>query len=179
MSYSDTFLQNDDATVKFRKNSRTLVDLGTGIIIFGFWSIIKLSTYLILNIPIYDVSEIEDLDQSDLPLIMGILYFMLAVDVIVRLIVGLNARAEGRGKKRSSFYLVFNVWLIIFGLFSVGSVIWECIDLSMTGSLFDGLLTLFMECSSFIITVEVYIAALSVRRYKLKELRRRYRLRAG
>ena len=46
-------------------------------------------------------------------------------------------------------------------------------------SFFDYLLTLFMECSSLAITIEVYIAALSVRRYKLKELRRRYQLRAG
>jgi hypothetical protein len=179
MSYSETFLQNDDATIKFRRNSRTLADLGTGIIVFGFWSIIKLATYLILNIPIYDLSEIEDMDQSDLPIVMGMLYVMLAIDVVVRLIVGLNARAEGRGRKRSSLYLIFNVWLILFGLFSVGSVIWECFESIMTESFFDYLLTLFMECSSLAITIEVYIAALSVRRYKLKELRRRYQLRAG
>lgn len=179
MGMENAVLQNDKASVKFRRNSNTLVDLGTGIIIFGFWSIIKLATYTILDIPIYDLSVYDDLDQSDLPLIMAMLYAMLAADVLVRIIVGLNARAEGRGKIRSSLYLIFNVWMILFGLFSVGSLVWECFEAGYTETLFDLLLMLFMEASSLAITIEVYAAALSVRRYKLKELRRRYKLRAG
>ena len=172
-------LQNDNASIKFRRNSRTLVDLGTGIIIFGFWSIVKLATYTLLEIPIYDLSEYDDLDQTDLPIIMAVLYVMLAADVIVRLIVGLNARAEGRGRSRSAFYLVFNLWMIFFGIFNVGSIFWQCFEVGYTEALFDYLLMLFMEVSSLAITIEVYAAALSVRRYKLRELRRRYKLRAG
>ena len=172
-------LQNDNASIKLRKNCRTLVDLGTGIIIFGFWSIVKLATYTLLEIPIYDLSEYDDLDQSDLPLLMTFLYVMLAADVIIRVIVGLNARAEGRGRSRSSLYLIFNVWMILFGIFSVGSLVWECLAAGYTEAFFDYLLMLFMEASSLAITIEVYAAALSVRRYKLKELRRRYKLRAG
>ena len=176
---NSTVLQNDSDSIKFRKNSRTLVDLGTGIIIFGFWSIVKLATYTILEIPIYDLSEYDDLDQSDLPFIMTVLYIMLAADVIVRVIVGLNARAEGRGKSRSSFYLIFNLWMIFFGIFNVASIVWECLAAGYTEAFFDYLLMLFMEGSSLAITIEVYAAALSVRRFKLKELRRRYKLRAG
>ena len=172
-------LQNDKASIKFRRNSNTLVDLGTGIIIFGFWSIVKLATYTILDIPIYDLSEFDDLDQGDLPFIMALLYIFLAGDVLVRIIVGLNARAEGRGKSRSPLYLFFNVWMIFFGLYTVGSLVWECFMAGYTETLFDLLLMLFMEISSLVITIEVYVAALSVRRYKLKELRRRYKLRAG
>ena len=172
-------LQNDKASVKFRKNSNTLVDLGTGIIIFGFWSIIKLATYTILDIPIYDLSDFEDMEQGDLPFIMALLYIFLAGDVLVRIIVGLNARAEGRGKSRSPLYLIFNVWMIIFGLYSVCSLVWEGLEAGFTEYFFDVLLMLFMEISSLAITIEVYVAALSVRRYKLKELRRRYKLRAG
>ena len=69
--------------------------------------------------------------------------------------------------------------MILFGLFSVGSLVWECFEAGYTETLFDLLLMLFMEASSLAITIEVYAAALSVRRYKLKELRRRYKLRAG
>ncbi|MBQ2066966.1 MAG: hypothetical protein II496_05535, partial [Clostridiales bacterium] len=115
----------------------------------------------------------------DLPIIMAVLYVMLAADVIVRLIVGLNARAEGRGRSRSAFYLVFNLWMIFFGIFNVGSIVWQCFEVGYTEALFDYLLMLFMEASSLAITIEVYAAALSVRRYKLRELRRRYKLRAG
>lgn len=172
-------LQNDIPSIKFRKDSRTLVDLGTGIIIFGFWSIAKLATYSLLDIPIYDLSDMEGLEQGDLPIIMAVLYVMMTADVIVRVIVGLNARAEGMGKSRSPLYLIFNFWMILFGLFTVGTLVSECFEAGFTEALFDYLLMIFMETSSLAITIEVYAAALSVRRYKLKELRRRYKLRAG
>ena len=95
----NTILKNDTAAIRFRRDRSTLVILGVGVIVFGFWSIIKLAAYLIMDIPIYNVAEMDGFEEADLPLLMNTLYVVLSFDVIVRLIVGLNAISEARGKK--------------------------------------------------------------------------------
>ena len=165
---SETILQNDPRSVNFRRNSNTLVILGTAVIVFGLWNIIKVVAYSILGIPIYDLSDLEGVEAEDeqffMIFIMIILYITLAGDAVVRFIAGHNARAEGLGKKRSKAYLFFLVWEILFGIFTVGSVISEMF--ASPESFEDYYVSLFMELSSLVILIEVFIAALSVRKYK-------------
>ena len=178
----NTILQNDKQSIKYRRDRSTLYILGAGVVIFGIWSVLKLGAYLILDIPIFDVSEMEDMTEADLPMLMGILFFMTAVDVIVRFVVGMNAIAEVRsksGRLNSGLYLAFNVIMIIFSLFSVASVIWTITETSDPDEFIEYILMLFMELSSLIILVEVYASALSVRHYKTQELHRRLARNAG
>lgn len=162
-------LQNDSGSVRFRRNSKTLVILGTGVMVFGFWSIIKIAAYLFLGIPLIDPEELEETDELFLIIFYAILAVVLLGDVIVRLIVGLCLRSEGLGKKVKAGYLVLNVWLILFGILSLW---FEIEDLLMMEDTFvDDYITLFMELSSFVILIESFIAAVSVRRYKSSRVR--------
>lgn len=175
-------LQNDKRSIRYRRDCSTLVILGTGVIVFGFWSVIKLAAYLILDIPIFDVSEMEDMGEADLPMLMTILYIMTTGDVLVRLFVGLNAISEGRsktGRLNGGLYLAFNVWMIIFSIYSVGAFIWQLTELVILDDIIEYYLLLFMEISSLVIVIEVYAAALSARHYKILQLRRRYAENAG
>ena len=104
-------LQNDTGAVRFRRYSNTLVILGTGVILYGFWSVIKLVAYLLLGYQIYDPSQMEGMTESDTAILMIVLAVVMTGDVIVRLIIGLNAISEGRGKKVRRAYLVFNIWV--------------------------------------------------------------------
>jgi len=158
---------NSPEAVNFRRNSSTLSILGIGVIIFGFWSVIKIVTYVMLGIPIYNDADIAGVDGMTIELLMTVLYCMLAGDVIVRLIAGLCARAEGKNhnKRQKGFYLGFIVWEILFQIYSVYTVIMQFLSIK-DDTYVETYVSLFMELSSMLILIEVYIAALSVRKYK-------------
>lgn len=158
---------NSPEAVNFRRNSSTLSILGTGVIIFGFWSVIKIVTYVALGIPLYSDADIAEVDGMTIEILMTVLYCMLAGDIIVRLIAGLCARAEGKNhiKRQKVFYLGFIVWEIIFQIYSVSAVIAQFLSLK-DDTYVETYVSLFMELSSMLILIEVYIAALSVRKYK-------------
>ena len=157
-------LQNDPESIKFRRDSNTLVILGIGVIMFAFWSIIKLLMQLLLNIKIFP----EDLEKEYGPFIilisMVVLVIIMAVDVLIRLFVGLRACRDGRGVKVSKAYLIFNVLLIMGSLVSVFFVL-QSIE-SAEGDFIDNYIGLLMELSSLFVSVEVLLAGISVRRYR-------------
>ena len=158
---------NSPEAINFRRNSNTLSILGAGVIIFGFWSVIKIVTYSVLGVPLYTEADVEAAGGVSIDIIVTVLYCLLAGDIIVRLIVGLCARAEGKHheKRQKGFYLGFTVWEILFEIFSVYSVIVQFLNLNDKDCI-EVYVSIFMELSSLLILIEVYIAALSVRRYK-------------
>ena len=163
----NTIVLNSPEDIDFRRNSSTLSILGAGVIIFGFWSIVKIVTYSVLGIPLYTEADVEAAGGVSIDIIVNVLYCMLAGDILVRLVVGLCARAEGQdhNKRKSGLYLGFTIWEIIFEVFSVISVIVQFLSLN-DDTFIEVYVSLFMELSSLLILIEVYIAALSVRRYK-------------
>ena len=169
----DHIVSNTPEDINFRRNSNTLSILGAGVIIFGFWSVIKIFTYSALGIPIYTESDVEAAGNVSIEIILYVLYGLLAGDVIVRLIVGLCAGAEGRDhdKKHNGLYLGFTVWEILFEIFCVVSVIIQFLTLT-DDKFIEVYVSLFMELSSLLILIEVYIAALSVRKYKKQKIRK-------
>ena len=91
---------------KKRRIQDTLTIAGSAVVAFGIWSLAKTGLFISL------------VDESTLRLMFGIngisltvtVYVLLAVLVVVdmclRAYVGLSARGEGHGKKKSPFYLV-------------------------------------------------------------------------
>lgn len=159
-------LQNDPGSVRFRRNSNTLTILGAGVSIYGFWGIIKLFTQIALGIRIFDEADEEMLGDIGMIIAMSVLVILMAFDVLLRLFVGLRARREGQGRKVGISYLIFDVWLMTGSVASVYLVISTILDGS--GDFFDNYVALFMELSSLVVCLEVFIAAISVRRYRSK-----------
>ena len=159
-------LQNDPESIRFRRNSNTLTILGAGVSIFGFWGIIKLFTQIALGVQIFDASDEEMLGDIGMIIAMVVLVIVMAFDVLLRLFVGLRARRDGQGKKVGISYLIFDVWLMIGSVASVYIVISALLE--GNGAFFDNYVALFMELSSLGICLEVFIAAISVRRYRAK-----------
>ena len=164
------YLQNDPESIRYRRNSNTLTILGAGVSIFGFWGIIKLFTQIALGIHIFDASDEEALGDIGMIIAMFFLVIIMAFDVLLRLFVGLRARRDGQGKKVGKSYLVFIVWLMIGSIGSIYIVIDSILQGS--GAFFDNYVALFMELSSLGICLEVFIAAISVRRYRAKMKKR-------
>ena len=165
---NENVLANDREAIKYRRNCNTLVILGTGVIIYGFWAIIKLAMYLIFGLELFDETDMEELGPIGIVFTLIILVILMASDVLLRLHVGLRARKEGSGKKVRASYLVWAVWLMIESIISICIVVPDIINLE--SDFIDIFLSVFMELVSLSFTIQVFIAGISVRRYKNKVL---------
>ena len=157
-------LDNSPEAVSYRRNISTLGILGIGVIVFGFWGIIKLIAELFLGIDIYRPEDLEGLDETAIMIVNVTIFVIMTIDIILRIIVGLKARREGRGKKTGRGYLVIILMLIISSTFNVCVVAWDLI--TMRGAFGEDFAAIFMELSSLVVSLEVFIAAVSVRRYR-------------
>ena len=163
---NNDILRNDAGSVKYRRNLNTLVVLGTGVALFGFWGIIKLIAQVLLGYQVVDPAQLEDLEPEGVVFVMFFVAAVLSIDVILRFYAGLRMRREGLGKKTGIGHLIVTVFLILGSLFTVSFVTFAI--LNAEGGLEENFVGLFMELSSLVITIEVFVASLKVRRYRKK-----------
>ena len=92
---------------QLRRGQNTLFILGGGVITFGVWSVVKSIMYFLVDPSSY--FYMKDLPQEfrllALVIMYGIVALIVGLDVGLRLYVGLSARAEARGKKKSRAYI--------------------------------------------------------------------------
>lgn len=162
----NNILKNDKASVKYRRNLNTLVVLGTGVILFGFWGIIKLIAQILLGYQFYNPEDLEGLSPEGTVFVMIFVAIVLSIDVILRLYAGLRSRREGLGRKTGIGHLIVLVMLLISSVITCSYVIW-CI-MTLNGEPDENFIALFLELTSLAFTLEVLMASISVRRYRKK-----------
>lgn len=93
---------------ELRRGQNTLFVLGGGVITFSLWSVVKSIMYFMVD-PAKSF-PIDNLPQEyrllALTVIFGIVFLIVGLDVGLRIYVGLSARAEARGKKKSRTYIL-------------------------------------------------------------------------
>ncbi len=148
--------------IKMRRYQNLLTVSGLGVIIFGLWTVLKTILLLFLQ---------EDL-VDDLPdgLFYRVLFFtliggVLLIDFLIRLFVGLSARAEGFGKKKGYGYIVVAILIAIASLVSLVLIFFDTAD----RSILELIVSFIVEATSMIATVELLVAAFTVKKLK-KEL---------
>lgn len=107
---------------RLRRNQNNLVMIGSGVILFGIWSILKALLFLMLDGSNLATEYFERLAQhgvTDRAQVIALLFLLLLVEQAARLYVGLNARWEGFGRKRGNLYVVVAVLMSVFHLVSV------------------------------------------------------------
>lgn len=161
-------LENSPEAIRYRRNLNTLSILGVGVIIFGFWGIIKIAAELFLGIDLYRPEDIEGFDEMGMTIVNTLLFIILTLDIIFRLIVGLKATREEHGKKTGRGYLFIILMLVVSSSINATVMAWEIIK--MRGAFYENFVAVFMELSSLVVSLEVFIAAVSVRRYRRKYL---------
>ena len=60
----NTLLNNKPEAVRYRRSLSTLIILGTGIIVFGFWGIIKLAAQLFFGIDLFRPGDLDGFDET-------------------------------------------------------------------------------------------------------------------
>jgi len=144
----------------------TLSTLGTGVIAFGVWSVLK--TYLYLWVDAYDFDKSalspKDLKYFNIAVIIFVTV-MLLVDFGLRSYVGLSARAVSMGKRKSIAYIVVAALMLASNIFS-----WILVLMGRTSarlekqSTLDFYVSTFVDLTSMAMLAELLYNALRLRR---------------
>ena len=121
----DIKADNKTDSIKLRRYSDRLVVCGLGYILFGAWDTVRNGTIMILERKhIYAflresvVETAQPLSEDTIRLIiysvmLAFLVIFALISVLSHLFIGIRAIEEGRGRKKTSFYLLFTTFLLI------------------------------------------------------------------
>ena len=102
---------------ELRRRRSELLTLGFGIIAFGVWSVLKTYLYTWVD-PLIENVDVEE-QYKTAATILGyvMITIVLAMDLGLRLYVGMSARAEGLGKKKGRAYIVVAALMLLVTIF--------------------------------------------------------------
>ena len=141
-----------------------LITTGTGLMFFGLWTFIKFFlTTVFLGV------EYDDNTSDEVKLIATIIA-IIAVAIVSALFcyVGLSARAEGKGKKKSVVYLIVNGFILFFHILII---ILETVSLLFGVNIFTIVVTIIIDATAAVLMLEVMINSI-----KLRKIRRHKRI---
>jgi hypothetical protein len=173
------FVNNEPEQIEIRKSQNTLIVVGSGIVLFSIWSMVKMMGLLVLlkketvNELIEKVGTIEGVSEDTLFWIFfAIILFFMAFALAIRVFVGLSAVAEGRGKRRGLLYILIAVIMMI------GDICFFCVGFFMTEEEQFGALardqsisTLIIDVTSLIMLTQMVISALRIRKFTRRKRR--------
>ena len=136
-----------------------LITTGTGLMFFGLWTFIK----FFLTIVFLGV-EYDDNTSDEVKLIATIIT-IIAVAIVSALFcyVGLSARAEGKGKKKSVMYLIVNGFILFFHILII---ILETVSLFFGVNIFTIVVTIIIDATAAVLMLEVMINSIKLRKIR-------------
>lgn len=144
-----------------RRLQDTLIIAGDAVMAFSAWDLAKVALFLALT----DEGRLRELasidDSVSMPALFAVVGVIVLVDIAVRVYVGMSARAEGRGKKKGSLYLVVAV---LAGVVNAFSAITTALGENITLSVMDTVLTVVIEATALAAIVLVVCCAVRLRR---------------
>lgn len=150
---------------QLRRHQNTLRIMGPGVIIIELWVILKAIAIMIM-VPDSGTAMINTTAEDDsFYIIFSIILFLyLAIDIGLRLFIGLSARAEGMGKKKSVAYVVF---AILLALVMAVAMVFELIHLTwVTDSVITFFVSAILNLTSIWFLIQVVVASIRVRKLK-------------
>ena len=182
---NETDLAQQAGKMRLRRDENTLTVVGSGVILFGVWTVVKMVLQEINRFPEFmaelgvDELEFEETGLADMGLDPNLLAMAVAFTVVIivflmdlalRVFVGLSARAEGRGRPQGRLYLILaGMLLVLSGLSFVSYVITY---FSHSEYVVDADAAILVELTSFITLLQMIISAVRVRRARRMEKER-------
>lgn len=150
--------------VKIRRLESNLTTIGTGIIAFGFWGFLKfILSYLFLG------AQSVGIDGDEYITVVAIFVWAVAILIpLVYLWIGMSARAEGRGKRKSALYLFMVGWIIFV---STIAILLELYSLSKLKDWFEIIVTLIIDLTRYVFLIELMVYSISLRKLRKEQSR--------
>ena len=155
---------NNELQIKLRKNRDTLKIVGSGVIAFGIWSVIKALLYSELNMGTFlaSIEESPVLTEAMLKTAFRIIIaIILLIDLAIRLFVGLSAIGEGRGKRKHYVYIAM---AFLIAAVSFISVFFLILKPGEDSSLLELVVTLVIEVTSAVTLMQMCFSAIRVKK---------------
>ena len=162
---------------ELRRYQDMLFCVGTGVITFGFWSLVKGVMSIIfykdeLDEIIKQIGTTVGTPEEELGLAIPAVYIVMLIiiclDVLLRLIVGSSARREGKGRanEKQWKYLGFGV---ILAIICIASLIGDITNFKENFlNPLDGIITIVIEATSVVMVTELFVAGIKVKILKKK-----------
>ena len=148
---------------KIRKREINLITLGSGVILVGLWIFLKFALTLLIH-----GNEIEEEFPSVVIFWANvILWIIAALILLMSLYIGLSARAEGKGKKKTIVYLILSGVMACFDLIIV--ILDAYLLFAPTSDIFNVIVTLIIDATVLVMLVELIVNAVGVRRLRKEE----------
>lgn len=154
---------------ELRKYQNTLVVSGTGVLLFGAWSVAKAVLFFTL-VPIFADALLE-LGLEDaltekvlMALVWSLVVINLAAELLMRTYIGLCAIAEGKGRKKGYGYLLLAGFLVIQYLLMLLQGIGTA--QLIADSLLDTVVTLILDLTSLYTMLEMIVSSVRVKRHR-------------
>ncbi|MBQ6412094.1 MAG: hypothetical protein IJI19_01255 [Ruminococcus sp.] len=150
--------------VKIRRLESNLTTIGTGIIAFGFWGFLKfILSYLFLG------AQSVGIDGDEYITVIAIFVWAVAILIpLVYLWIGMSARAEGRGKRKSALYLFMVGWIIFV---STIAILMELYSLSKLKDWFEIIVTLIIDLTRYVFLIELMVYSVTLRKLRKEQSR--------
>ena len=150
--------------VKIRRLESNLSTIGTGIIAFGFWGFLKfILSYLFLG------AQSVGIDGDEYITVIAVFVWAVAILIpLVYLWIGMSARAEGRGKRKSVRYLFMVGWIIFV---STIAILMELYSLSKLKDWFEIIVTLIIDLTRYVFLIELMVYSISLRKLRKEQSR--------
>ena len=106
--------------IELRRHKNTLAVIGLGVILFGFWSLVKIMVIDYIN----PLSEfMESIEEADRETFVAMYYTFLVIivgfDVLLRLYVGINAIKAGNGTSKNKLGIIGFLLLILYDVIEI------------------------------------------------------------
>lgn len=148
--------------VCIRKTEINLRTCGVGVIAFGAWAFIK---FMLTNTLFGD--RIDEGLSAPVSLIVNILVWgFSALILFLRIYVGLSARSESKGNRKTCFYIILTGIMAFFGFASI--MIEIALLFFATERLLHLIITMIIDITSLTILIELMVNAIRIRRYRKK-----------
>ena len=155
---------------ELRRGQNSLFILGGGVITFGLWSIVKSIMYFVVDPSRF--FHIDDIPQEyrllTLTIMYGIVALTVGLDIGLRIYVGLSARAEARGKKKSRAYIIVAAVMATGNLLFFGGALLLTIFYADAApdNILDTLVSAIVDATALITLIELVFTARNVQRLR-------------
>lgn len=151
---------------ELRRRRINLMALGSGVIAFGVWSILKSFLYIWVDSYKFEFPDIPpEYVRAATAIAYAMLFSLMLIDLALRLYIGLSARSVGMGKKKSRAYIILAAIILAASILS-----WILILVNHTSSqrenqsAMDYYVSLFVEMTSAAVLAEMIYTALRIRK---------------
>ena len=170
---------------ELRKHQHTMVSVGTGIILFGLWSMVKVVLYFIMNDPFKDYDlHLEGYDSPKANTTIYVIALIVAaivvlIDLRLRWVIGHTARDYGmekRDRMGPRFYIAFLITLLI----DFSEIAMEIYGYTVEGvDYLDNTVTLLVDLTSFVTLLELILAFFWINEIRQEQAKQGGRLNAA